>query len=414
MGYTRSALLGFSWIGLMRFLSRGGGMLRAAILARLLSPQDFGVFGIAFLVLAFLELLTETGINVVLIQEHEDAIEEYLDTAWVVSIVRGIIVSLLLCVSSPLIVLFFNEPRALPLLLLVSLVPLVRGFINPAVARFQKKLEYRRDFSYRTTLIVVETITSVGLAYITRHPISLVLGLLASAIVELIITQTTIRPRPKFRLTPHQFKQIIHSGKWVTTAGIFEYFASRSQDIVIGRAISSVSLGLYQMAVRFTTLPTSEIIEVVNRVTFPIYTKITHDKKRLRRAFFRNYLGILLLFLPLTVGIYAFADEITLLILGDAWSEVSPLMRSLSLLNAAIVLTAPSNPLLLALKKQKHLSNLTLLRAATLVIIIMPMISRWGIIGVIYATFISYVITMPVRFWYTLLILKDQHDQEKK
>jgi O-antigen/teichoic acid export membrane protein len=112
------------------------------------------------------------------------------------------------------------------------------------------------------------------------------------------------------------------------------------------------------------------------------------------------------------VGIYAFADEITLLILGDAWSEVGPLMRSLSLLNAAIVLTAPSNPLLLALKKQKHLSNLTLLRAVTLVIIIMPMISRWGIIGVIYATFISYVITMPVRFWYTLLILKDQHDQE--
>lgn len=410
MGYTRSALLGFSWIGLMRFFSRGGGMVRAAILARLLSPQDFGVFGIAFLALAFLELLTETGINVVLIQEHEDAIEEYLDTAWVVSIIRGVIVSLLLCVSSPLIVVFFNEPRALPLLLLVSLVPLIRGFINPAVARFQKKLEYRRDFSYRTILIMVETVASVGLAYLTRHPVSLVLGLLASAVVELIITQTTIKPRPKFRFIPLQFRQIIHSGKWVTLAGIFEYFASRSQDIVIGRAISSVSLGLYQMAVRFTTLPTSEIIEVVNRVTFPIYTKMTNDKKRLRRAFFRNYLGILLLFLPLTLFIYVFSDEITLLILGDAWSAVGPLMRSLSLLNAAIVLTAPSNPLLLALKKQKHLSNLTLLRAVTLIVAILPMISRWGILGVIYATFVSYVITMPIRFWYMFLILKDQDD----
>jgi O-antigen/teichoic acid export membrane protein len=408
MGYTRSALLGFSWIGLMRFFSRGGGMVRAAILARLLSPQDFGVFGIAFLALALLELLTETGINVVLVQEHDNAIEEYLDTAWVVSILRGVLVSLLLCLFSPFIVLFFKEPRALPLLLLVSLVPLIRGFINPAVARFQKKLEYSRDFSYRTILILVETIVSVGLAYLTRHPASLVLGLLSSAIVEVVITQTAIKPRPKFKFIPHQFKQIIHSGKWVTLAGIFEYIASRSQDIVIGRAISSVSLGLYQMAVRFTTLPTSEIIEVVNRVTFPIYTKMSNDKKRLRRAFFRNYLGILILFLPLTVCIYLFADRITLLILGNAWMAVAPLMRSLSLLNLAIVLTAPSNPLLLALKQQKQLSNLTLIRALALVIAILPMISRWGILGVIYATFISYVITLPVRFWYTFLLLKDQ------
>lgn len=408
MGYTKSALLGFSWIGLMRFFSRGGGMLRAALLARLLSPLDFGIFGIAFLALAFLELLTETGINVVLVQEHENAIEEYLNTAWVVSIVRGVLVCLLLCLTAPLIVLFFKEPRALPLLLLVSLVPLVRGFINPAVARFQKKLEYRRDFSYRSVLIAVETLVSVALAFITRHPASLVVGLLASAFIELIITHAAIRPRPKLAFNRKQFTKIVSLGKWVTTAGIFEYIASRSQDIVIGRNISSVSLGLYQMANRFTTLPTSEIIEVVNRVTFPIYTKIADDKKRLRRAFFRNYLGILALFLPLTLVIYGFADSITLFILGDQWKAVAPLMRSLSLLNAAIVLTAPSNPLLLALKKQKHLSNLTLLRAIVLVIMIVPMISKWGIIGVIYATFISYVATLPFRFWYTLAVLKER------
>lgn len=406
MGYTKSALQGFSWIGLMRLFSRGGGLLRAAILARLLSPQDFGVFGIAFLVLAFLELLTETGINVVLVQEHDEAIEEYLNTAWVVSIIRGTIICLLLVLSAPLISQFFNEPRSLPLLLLVSLVPLIRGFINPAVARFQKKLEYRQDFSYRTILIIVETVTSVALAFITRHPASLVVGLLASALVEVSITLGLLKPKPKFRFDQGQFKLIIGSGKWITLAGIFEYFASRSQDIVIGRVISSSSLGLYQMSNRFTTLPTSEIIEVVNRVTFPIYTKISEEKPRLRRAFFRNYIGILALFLPLTIFLYVFANPITTLILGSSWIGVAPLMRSLSLLNLAIVLTAPSNPLLLALKAQQQLSNLTLIRAAVVIALVLPMISQWGIAGVIYATFISYLITLPIRFWYTYKLLR--------
>ena len=96
------------------------------------------------LVLGFFELATETGVNVFLIQEER--FEKYVNSAWVVSIARGTIISFFLLLTTPLLVLFFAAPGAYPILLLISGVPAVRGFINPAVVRFQKNLEFHKEF----------------------------------------------------------------------------------------------------------------------------------------------------------------------------------------------------------------------------------------------------------------------------
>src|SRR3989442_1582306 len=90
MGYTSQALKGISWTAILRVSTRIITVLKTALLARLLSPLQFGIFGIAAIVLAFFEVLTETGINVFIIQEKRD-IKEYINSAWVVSIARGVI-----------------------------------------------------------------------------------------------------------------------------------------------------------------------------------------------------------------------------------------------------------------------------------------------------------------------------------
>ena len=95
MGYTKTAIKGFSWMGAFRGVTRVFSLLRTAILARILMPSQFGAFGIATLILSFLEIFTETGINLFLIQEGSD-LEEYVDTAWMISAVRGIFISAIL------------------------------------------------------------------------------------------------------------------------------------------------------------------------------------------------------------------------------------------------------------------------------------------------------------------------------
>src|SRR5215216_2138171 len=100
MGYTKIAAKGISWISLLRISTRVITILRLSILGRILTPTQFGFFGIASLVLALLEVLTETGINVFLVQEKKE-IKEYINSAWVVSIIRGVVLSIAILVLAP-------------------------------------------------------------------------------------------------------------------------------------------------------------------------------------------------------------------------------------------------------------------------------------------------------------------------
>src|SRR3989339_280153 len=121
----KSSLL---WTGSLRIVTRGLTIIKTLILARILTPAQFGIFGIASLVLGFLETMTETGVNVILIQEKGD-IKNYINTGWVVSIVRGFLISSLIIFMSPFIITFFNSLESLYSLRLISLIPIIRGFI---------------------------------------------------------------------------------------------------------------------------------------------------------------------------------------------------------------------------------------------------------------------------------------------
>src|SRR3989344_3574656 len=109
MGYKYAALVGISWITLFRILTRLLTFVRLAVLGRLLTPAQFGYFGIAALLLSLLEILTETGINVFLVQKKGN-INEYINSAWIVSIARGILLALIIFLSAPFIATFFNSP----------------------------------------------------------------------------------------------------------------------------------------------------------------------------------------------------------------------------------------------------------------------------------------------------------------
>src|SRR3989338_7346307 len=129
MGYRTDVFKGISWMGLLRGSTRAITFVRLAILARILTPAQFGVFGIASLMLSFLEIITETGINIFLIQEKKD-IREYLNSAWAVSIIRGFLIAFILLASAPFIANFFNSEESIHVIYLIALVPMIRAFIN--------------------------------------------------------------------------------------------------------------------------------------------------------------------------------------------------------------------------------------------------------------------------------------------
>jgi O-antigen/teichoic acid export membrane protein len=405
MGYKASAISGISWMSAFRVSTRAVTFLKTAVIARALNPSQFGLFGIASLVLSLLEMLTETGINIIIIQS-ERKIDEYINSAWVVSIIRGIAIALIIIITAPLVSRFFNLNDSLNLLLFISLVPFIRGFINPAIIQLQKDLQFNKEFIFRLVIFLFDAAVSIIFVTVTHSVYSLVFGLLAGAILEVILSFVLIKPTPVFRLEKEYFNEIFHKGKWVTTYGIFNYFAQEGDNITVGRVLGAASLGTYQMAYKISTLPISEVTDVVSKVVFPVYVKIAGDRERLWKAFKQSTIIISLLTTFLGLMIFFFSEEIVSILLGEKWIQAVPVLRILSIYGILRAIFGSVSTIFLATGNQRYVTTMTFVRFIILAITIYPMVRMYGIVGAGYSAMLSVLFEIPVIVYYTNIIFK--------
>lgn len=389
----------------LRIMTRGVAIVKIAILARILSPSQFGIYGIALLVLGFLEVLTETGINVFLIQQ-KDKTRQYLDSAWVVSIARGVLIALVIILASPIIIWFFKVPEVRNLLFMVAGVAVLRGFINPMKVIFQIKLDFMKEFFFQGFLYIVDAGFAVGIGMITHSESAMIIGMLVATLVEVILSFVIFKDRPKFKLETAKVKEVIRSGKWITGAGVFSYIFQNIDNVVVGRFLGATSLGYYQQAYSISTLPVSEVGQIFNKVTFPVYVKIADDKQRLKNAFLKTlgFISILVVFSGSLI--FFFSHHIILIFLGEKWLAIEPVLKILAIFGVLKSLLNFSYSVFLSLKMQKivMLSELTGIVGMGLAII--PMVTQYGIIGAGYSTIIAFVCSLPVVIIYLFKVFK--------
>lgn len=405
MGYSKQAFIGVSWMSGFRVISRIIATVRGIVLARLLTPAQFGVFGIASIILSFLEILTETGINIFLIQE-KNSIDKFINSAWMVSILRGTVICLGIIFAAPLIVSFFNINDLYRFLFLISLVPLVRGFINPSIIKFQKELEFNKEFFLRIAIYLFDSAVSIILALITKDAISFVWGLIAGATLEVVLSFILFKPRPSIKLEFNIIKLIINRGKWVTAFGIFNYIAQEGDTIVVGKILGAGPVGIYQMGYRLSTLPISEISDVVNRVVFPVYSKISEEKKRLLMAFKKTLFAVSLPVVTVSTIIFFLPRSFFEILLSPQWGEISTILKILVVYGMLRAISGISSSLFLALKKQNFVAGMTFVRVLVLVITIVPLTTNYGIVGASFSALLSVLLELPLIGYLVFRIFK--------
>ena len=394
-------------MALLRGSMRGMTLIKVVILARILTPSQFGVYGIAVLVLGLLEILTETGINVVLIQE-EGKTDKFISTAWIVSIFRGILISLIILAFAPFISGFFGSANALNLIRFAVLIPLIRGFINPSIVKFQKELAFNKEFWFRSSLFLVDTAFAIALGIITKSEYALIWGMLIAAAFEVVVSFFIVKPIPKVEFDFAKVKKVISRGKWITLAGTFEYLFGHIDDIAVGKLLGIAPLGLYQQAYRVSTLPIAEVGEIFNKVTFPTYIKVSGDRQRLKKAFLKVTSVISLLVIPFGLILFFFAREVVLVLLGDKWLEASEVLKVLAVFGILKAISNSAYSLFLSLKKQEIITLITLVGILGLSIPLIPLINKFGIVGAAYATIIGTLAVAPITFYHLTKIFKNE------
>ncbi len=408
MGYSKQIIKGFSWSAVLSALSMAVSFGKVVILSHFVfGPVEFGVFGIGVLTLGILELMTETGINVFLVQETEP-LATYLDTAWVTSILRGIVISFFLILLSYPIAIFFRITSNWTFILAFALLPLFRGFINPAIANLQKNLKFKEDSLYRFFISVVEDLAIIIIALLTHNVFSFIAGMLIGVLFEVSVTFIFIKERPSFNFEGKHFKKIIGQGKWITIALIFDYLFEHMDDLVVGKILNVFSLGIYQNSYTLAGLPERLVGQQIGKVTFPVFVNFINDKARLRRAFFRLFLSTLVIVTPFAFALFFLSEPVIRVTLGTKWLAAIPVLRILSLFALARAVTNLFYPLFLAFKKQNYITYSTLVSMVVLLVLIFPLTNQYGISGAAASALAGSLVAIPVEFYYLHVLTRSK------
>ena len=267
---------------------------RTIILARLLSPNDFGLMGIAFLALSTLQTFSETGINITLIYQKKHSRDE-LYVAWTLRFLRSVLVFFVLVLTAPYIASFFNNPKATNIIRFIAVGQLFYGLANIAIINFQKNMEFHKYFLFSLSYTLPEVIVAIWAAIVWKNVWALVLGYIVGSIANCVFSYVFYPFKPKFSLERVYVKNLLRYGKWIWASAIVIFLITQGDDIFVGKFLGAAALGLYQLAYRISNLPATEIVHVISRVAFPAYVKARENIEKLSNLYlnFRSFVFFL-------------------------------------------------------------------------------------------------------------------------
>lgn len=391
---SKRAIKSSFWIGLFKTLDWILSFLRKVILAKLLAPADFGLFGLACLTMSMLETFTQTGIGSALIQK-KDNIDEFLNTAWTINALRGLALSACLFFSAPLIAIFFKNNSVIPFVKAIALIVLINGIKNIKVIYFIKNLDFKKQFLFQTIRIITDFCIVVIFALILRNAWALLFGMLAGSFAECISSYFIYPYMPHLKLNKQKIKELVSYSKWVSSATVIIFLLTQGDDILVGRMLGLVALGFYQMAYAISNLPATQITHIISQVAFPLYSKLQNDLNGLREAYLRIFQVISFLVFPITLLTLALAEDLVRILLSDKWIPIVAPMQILLIGGLVRSLGASIGPLLQGIGKPKILAKFMFYQLIIMVVTIYPFIKFGAIIGASLAVVIpGFIINM--------------------
>lgn len=396
------AVKGGFWVFSLRITDRVFQLIRTIILARLLSPKDFGLFGIALLVLSMLETFTESGFQHALIQKKGET-RIFLDTAWTIGLIRGFTIAAIVFFLAKPASVFFDAPTAEPILRVIGASIILHSLTNIAALYFQKELEFQKYFKYQFIGTIVDVAVAITSALLLKSVWALVFGLLAGNLARCIMSYIIEPYKPKISFKISQAKDLFSFGKWVLGSNIVAFLVVQGDDFFLGKVLGATALGFYQMAFQFANLPASEI-GLLSRVAFPTYSKLQDNLSKLKGAYLKMVRFVAFLTIPLTGGMFILAPQFTQIFLGEKWMLMVMALRILAISVMIKTIVATGSALYNAVGRPKFSFITILSTLMVLAAFIYPLTMLWGLTGTACAVLISYCITGPIRFFYNFRV----------
>ncbi len=393
-----SAVKGVFWVGGGQVFAQCIQMVTAVCLARLLTPEDFGLFGMALVITSFSQIFSNFGIGTALVQK-KSINQSVLSSCFWLNVLIGGVATLVLVLLSPVLADFYAEERVATVITVLSFNLLLTGIFVVSGSLLYKEMQFEHLARAKIVGSMMGALLVVTMAWFGWGVWSLVAQPMVGSAITGILVARYARWFPRWEFSWEETREITKFSLDVFGANILSYSTRYADKLLIGKYLGSEALGYYSMAYQIMLYPMGQISSVLIRVLFPTLSKLQGEMSRFREVYLKAVGTIAFITFPMMTGLFVVSDDFVSVVFGEKWLPMLPVFEVLCMVGMLQSVGTTAGTIHLSTgRTREHLYLLMVSVPITLLAFYFGL--RWGILGVATA----YAVVAVVFFYARLLI----------
>ena len=325
---SRVAINGVIWSAAERFSVQGIQFVISVILARLLSPSDFGLIALMLIVINILQTINESGFGVALLQKKE---RDELDfsTVFILNTLLGLFLYVILFVTAPLIASFFDQPLLQSLTRVIGLNLITTSLVVVQKTKLLINIDFKTQAKASLVAVILSGVGGIILAYYGFGVWALVFQSISNNVFNTILIWMFVSWRPRLRFSYDRFIALFNFAYKLILARLINSIFQEVFSTVVGKLYTPAQLGYFNRAKSFESLSTNNITMIVQRVSTPMLCEAQSDKGDMKRVLLRFIRSTALIVYPLLFGLAILAEPLISVLLTDKWLPSAWILRVL-------------------------------------------------------------------------------------
>ena len=378
------------------------------VLARLLTPEMFGLVAMANVALMLMASLRDVGLGQAYVQREMGSPEELrlaANTTFYLMLFTNAVLFVLAASLAPLVGRFFENPEVVPLLRAITLIFLLDGLISGPSMVLRRRLDFRRLAYAEIGASLASATVAISLAILGFKAWSLVWGQVAGRVVEGSALYWLSGWRPRFEFSSKLARELFGFGKHLWAFSILSAVGGVLDRAIVGRTLGAASLGIYHMGSNLANLPAQQISFLVNRITFPALARMQGDPARMAAALRKALAHVSIVTLPVTAGLIVAGPQLIGTVYGPRWEAAVPVLQVLALFGMTLSISSVTGPIFQAMGRPQVLLFTSIFHQLVYVGLLLWW-GRYGIQGILWAVVVPVQLSAVIAFVLVLRYLK--------
>ena len=394
MNIKQKTIQGIFWSGIQNWGSQAGSFIVFLVLARLLTPDAFGLVALANVFINFMQKFLDQGFAQALIQ-HQDIEDRHINSAFWTQIFISIVLTTISFISASSIANVFGQPRLIPIFQSLSILFIINAFSNTQTTLLRRNLAFQAMAVSALLGIFMAGIVGVLMAVCGCGVWSLVGQQLTYEIVGAIVLWKSSEWRPKMQFSWSHLSELYSFSINLLGFKLVNFFNQRTDNLLVGYFLGEVALGYYAISQRIMEVMSQLLIDTMNQVAFPVFSRLQDDYQRFVASFFRATQFTSLVTFPIFFAMIILTPELVITLFGEKWIRAIPILQILAFAGIIRAISFLQRSVFVAIGQPLLKFKLGLLNAIFNLIACL-MAVQWGILAVAIAHVISDYLVFPV------------------